>query len=173
MARPKVTRVKFKSLEECEQAMHALLVATSSLVVLLAERDWAVATKQKEFESHIDILRAQKSELEEALKDYYMAHLGEIEKDGRKSLQLANGVMGRRDNPPKLVPLNRSWTWAAVLVKVRSFFGDRFLRMCDPELDKDRIKAEMPPERMRECGLKLACDETFYAEPERPPKGAR
>ena len=151
-------------------AMAGLLVAVVSLEELEAQRALAVATASSTFEPRIDATRAQRDELLASLKAFYYAHLGEAEKDGKKSVQLANGVLGRRDNPPKLAPKNRSWTWGAILICLREKFGERFLRTREPEVDKDRVKAEIPAEELGNYGLKLDQDETFFAEPARLPE---
>ena len=104
-----------------------------------------------------------------ALEGYYYAHVQEIEASGRKSLQLVNGVMGRRDNPPALKPLNRKWTWAAIKQAVRAGLGLEYLRQPEPELDRDKLKT-LGNEKLREFGLKVESDETFYIEPERLPE---
>jgi len=149
--------------------MSGLLVAVVNLEELEAQRALAVATASSGFEARIDQTRATRDELLAALKAFYYAHLGEVERDGKKSVQLANGVMGRRDNPPKLAPKNRSWTWAAILICLREKFGDRFLRSREPEIDKDRVKAEIAPDDLGNYGLKLDQEETFFAEPARLP----
>jgi phage host-nuclease inhibitor protein Gam len=159
-----------QSLDDCAAAMSDLLTVTLQLEGLVADRDLAVAKASATYEPAIDTGRARKADIEAALKAYYYGHLSEVEKDGKKSVQLANGVMGRRDNPARLALKNRQWTWAAVLAILREKAGDRFLRLRDPEIDKDLVKAEIAPEALGEVGLKLEQDETFYAVPARLPE---
>jgi hypothetical protein len=99
-----------------------------------------------------------------------MTHLAECERDSKKSLQLKHGVIGRRLSPPALRLLNKSWTWSAVLTKLQSLLPDQFVRHKDPEIDKDKIKSEMGAGTLKEYGLKLEQDESFYAEIQRPPQ---
>ena len=170
MARPKKASVVLGSIEECTRAMSGLLVAITDLETLTAERDLAVAAASQRFEAGMDDAKLRRDDLSAALRTYYMAHVDEIETDGRRSIQLANGVMGRRLSPPALKLANRSWTWAAVLIRLRAKFGARFLRTRDPEIDKDLVKAELAIEELRALGLKLEQDETWYAEPSRMPE---
>ena len=172
MGRPKRASVELGTIADCQAAMGGLLAAVTDLETLTAERDMAVAAASKKFESPMDDAKMRRDDLSAALKTYYMAHVEELEKDGRRSVQLANGVMGRRMSPAKLMLVNRSWTWAAVLVRLREKFGSRFLRLRDPEIDKDLVKAELAIEELRALGLKLEQDETFYAEPARMPEVA-
>jgi len=170
MGRPKKSSVELGSIEECTAAMDNLLTATLQLESMIADRDLAVAQASATYEAGIDKARASVNGLTADLKAYYYNHLTELEKDGKKSVQLASGVMGRRDNPEKLALKNKSWTWGAVLVLLRERFGDRFLRTLEPEINKDLVKAEMTPETLAECGMKKEQDEKFYAEPARLPE---
>jgi phage host-nuclease inhibitor protein Gam len=169
MARPKKSTIELKSLDECTKAMADLLVATTDIETLTAERDRAVAAASAEFEAYLDGAKEKQADLTLALRDYYYAHVGELEKSGARSVQLVNGVMGRRTSPPKLMLLNRNWTWGTVLVRLRERFGARFLRLSEPEIDKDLVKAELAVEELKALGLRLDQDEKFYAEPTRLP----
>ena len=170
MGRPKKASIELGSIDDCTRAMGELLVAVTDLEILTAESDLARAAASQKFESRMDDARARKADLEMALRNYYYAHLAEVEQGGVKHKVLANGVMGRRDNPPKLALKNRSWSWASVLIVLKEKFGDRFLRTRDPEVDKDLVKAELPAAELGAYGLKLDQDETFYAEPSRMPE---
>lgn len=169
MARPKKATLELSSVDDCTAAMARLLIAETELEKLVAVRDQKVAAASAEFEGDIDRYKSQKAELVTALQTYYMAHLPEMESDGKKHFDLPNGVIGRRMAPPKLALLNRSWTWASVLVRLREMFGTKFLRMRDPEVDKDLVKARLDEDQLRDVGLRLEQDETFYAEPARLP----
>jgi phage host-nuclease inhibitor protein Gam len=168
--RPKKASIVLTSMDDCTATMAGLLVAVTELEKLVATRDQAVAAASARYEVDIDSWRAKKADLELALRNYYMAHVEEMEHGGRKSVQLPNGVMGRRLSPPKLTLLNRAWTWAASLVKLRSKYGERFLRTRDPEIDKDLVKAELDEAGLKEVGLAIDQDEVFFAEPARLPE---
>lgn len=173
MGRPrKSTGAELQSIDDCTRTMATLLVAITDIEALIAERDLAIAGAQARFEQILDDARARRIEAEVALKNYYYAHLAEIEKGGTKHLQLENGMIGRRYNPPALKPLNRSWSWASIKVKVRELWNSKYFHEPkEPELDKDKLK-ELSAEELKKAGLRLHNDETFYAEPARPPEGA-
>ena len=111
MGRTKKAGRELKSLEECTAAMGELLISTVRAERLTAERDLAVAVASARFEAEIDQARREVGEALAALKAYYYGHLSEVEKDGVKHCQLANGVMGRRDDPAALALKNRAWSW--------------------------------------------------------------
>lgn len=173
MARPKKSSLELTSLDDCTRAMGNLLQATLRLEKLIADRDLGVAQVQASYEKALDALRTEAADLELGMQNYYMSHVGEIEKGGKKSLQLTNGVMGRKLSPPSLKLANKSWTWAAVLTKLKVAFGDRFIRQADPEINKDLVKKELPSGELGEYGMKLSQNEDFYAEPARLPEPER
>jgi phage host-nuclease inhibitor protein Gam len=158
------------SVEECTRAMRELLLATVDAETLTAERDRAATAILKNYEKQLAGLAEKRDDLELQLRTYYMAHLAELEKDGRRSVQLTYGLMGRRKSPAALRLLNKAWTWAAVREAIRARWGAGFLTAPEPEVNKDKVKTEIPEDQLGDCGLKLQQDETFYIELERPPE---
>jgi phage host-nuclease inhibitor protein Gam len=150
--------------------MRDLAEARAKIARLTADRDGAVNKVMASYCPSIDAGRAVATEMKTRLCVYYMLHLAEIEKDGKRSIQLACGVMGRRLSPVKLTPLNRSWGWDAIKAALQARFGSVYLRMPEPEIDKEGVKA-LVPEVLHEVGLKVVQDEKFYAEPAEMPAG--
>jgi phage host-nuclease inhibitor protein Gam len=171
MARPKKASVTLGSIEECGLAMRKLLVATIEAEKVAAERDLAAAAAMKPFDRRLQDALESAKDLEAQLQQYYMSHLAEVEKGGAKSLKLLYGVMGRRLGNPALKLLNKSWTWEAAKVAVQRAFGVAFLIFKEPELDKEKCKAEIPADRLPDCGLKIEQEERFYAEVDRAAEG--
>lgn len=167
MARPNKATVTLASIDECQQAMRRLLLATLEVEQLAAARETAAAEAMRPYDKRLEMETERVKDLEAQLQQYYMTHLTELEKDGARSVKLLYGVMGRRLGNKALKLANKSWTWESVCEAVRNKWGAGFLRHFDPEVDKDKIKAEVPAEQLGECGLKLAQDEKFYAEPDR------
>lgn len=170
MGRPrKSTGAELVSIDDCTRKMAEMLVAITDIEVLTAERDVAVAVVSAQWEKILDDARGRAIEAETALKNYYYAHAKEIEAGGAKHLQLENGVMGRRFNPPSLKPLNRGWTWNAIAVRVRELWGDlHFHAPMAPQIDKESLK-DLSAEDLAKAGLKKHSKEVFYAEPARQP----
>jgi phage host-nuclease inhibitor protein Gam len=169
VGRPKKAGKVLVSIEECVLTMADLLIAITDIEALIAERDQAVAASSARFEFSIDNAKARKLEAEMALQNYYYTHLAELERGGAKHYDLANGVMGRRVDPPALKPLNKAWTWEAIKVRVRELWpGKYFHEPKAPELDKELLKT-LPAEDLKKAGMKTEAGETFYAEPARLP----
>lgn len=166
MGRPKKSRLELVSLAACNAALGDLRVAIADIQALTAERDMAVAAASAKWEEFLDERKERRDELVAGLEGFYYEHLAEIEKDGAKHVQLANGVIGRRDNPAALKPLNRKWSWAAIANAVKAKFGLQYFRTAEPELNKEALKAaKLAVEELKQLGLKLEAGETFYAEP--------
>lgn len=172
MGRPKKTTATLGSMAECTDAMRLLLLVTTDLEKQQATRDAAMAGVCKSYEKAIGGLLEQKADIELQLRQYYMGHLAEVEHEGRKSVELAYGTMGRRLGQPTLKLLNKAWTWAAALVALANKFGNKYLRLRDPEIDKDAVKAGIPEGELAFYGLKLDQDENFFIDLKRPKEDA-
>jgi hypothetical protein len=170
MGRPrKGTGAELATVEDCERAMAELLVAIVQIEVLEARHGLLVAQASAEIEPEMNDAKGRKIEAELALRNYYYAHLVEIEANGAKHLQLAGGVIGRRDDPPAIKPLNRSWKLEDIKRMVRAEHGLKYFHEAkEPELDKEKLK-ELDAEALKKVGLKTEAGETFYAEPTRAP----
>lgn len=170
MTRPRKTSEMLDSIAECEEAMRSLKLAAIEQERLEGMRDKAVT---KITETYVPVIAAQvklRTDLELGLQNYYMAHLKELETDGKKSVQLTHGVMGRRLGTPALKLLNKSWTWESVMARLREVFGSRFIRLVEPEPDKAAIKkADLGADELKAVGLKIEQGENFFADPDRTP----
>ena len=166
MAKKKNIIYVLKSLEECERVMTEIWAATAARKLHAGNMDAEIAVAREKHGPAIAELDGAIDRLTEELQQYYMSHLAELEGEGKKSIELRHGVMGRRLSPPALKLLTKAWKWATVAVRLEDVFGDRFLRQADPEADKEAIKAaDLAPEDLRLCGLKIEQDEVFFAEP--------
>jgi hypothetical protein len=168
LARPKKATTALKSIDDCTAAMAELLVATATAEKLAAEQALAVATAQAKHENDLNAARKRAAEIEASLEAYYYAHVAELETEDRQSYKLPNGVMGRRFSAGALAPLNRSWTWDAIVAKVREVFGGKYFRAVEAELNKDLLKDKLDAEGLAKVGCRVKYKETFYAEPTRP-----
>lgn len=167
MARPRKPKVVLASIDEANDAMRRLGLAVIRGELFQAALDREITAAKKRYAKLIATVAEEAKDLEAQLQHYYLGRVEEIERDGRRSLELLYGVMGRRTSPPALKLLNKSWTWAAVMVRLRDNFGDRFIRRKDPEIDKEAVKDGIGAEKLCAFGLKVEQDDVFYAEPDR------
>lgn len=169
MARSRKLTITLNSIDDCTKSMGDLLKATLELEKLTAERDMRIAEASSTSEKDIDMWRQYAAEQSDALQHYYLTHIAEMEKDGKRSYQLPNGIIGRRLSPEKLTTLSKSWTWKAALSALQARFPGKYVRTPEVEIDKDLIKAELDAENLKRCGMRLTQDDKFFAEPIRLP----
>lgn len=167
MARPKKASATLESIEDANRALHALLIAEVELEKQQGAMDLERAAATTKYEKKIDEQRAAIADLTQQLQTWYMAHHKDLETDGLKSVKLAYGVIGRRIGNPTLKPLNRSWTWGAIGVKLRSIYNARFFKAQEPEIDRGLVRAELTAEQLAAVGLKVEQEERFYVETDR------
>lgn len=172
MARPRKASVELNSLDDANRAMRELLEQQIELEKQQGSLDYERAAVTAKYERPIDHLKGRINDLTIQLQTWYMANVKELEKGGKKSMQLNYGMLGRRLGQPTLKPLNRAWTWTAIAVKLRTVFGQEYFHEpVELKIDKDRAKSKLSGAELRDCGLKIAQEETFYAEPDRAKLG--
>ena len=169
MARSRKLTLTLASLEECTRSMGDLLKAQLELEKLTAERDMQIAEASARFEPGIEMWKKYAAEQNDALQHYYLTHRDELEKGGRKSVQLANGIMGCRLGSGRLAPISKMWAWKTIKAKLQSLWPGKYVLQPEVEIDKDLVKAEFTPDMLAKCGMQIKKDETFYAEPARLP----
>ena len=154
------------SISDCDQALHRLLVATLRSESLTAERDSEIAEVQKRFAPRLAKSALIAATLGTEIQAFYEANREELEQDGKKSIQLANGWLGMRSpSHPSLEPLNQKWSWEKITAQVREVWKAKYFHKPKPPgIDKVKVKKELTVEQLAECGLKLDDSETFYLE---------
>jgi hypothetical protein len=151
---------------DCDQALGKLLAETLRTEKLTAERDSEIARIQKQYQPRLLKSALTIASLEGEVQAYYEAHRAELEQDGKKSVQLQNGLLGMRaPSHPALEPLNSKWSWAKIETQVRELWQRKFHHPPKPRtLNKVKLKADLTAEQLAECGLKLDTEESFYYE---------
>jgi phage host-nuclease inhibitor protein Gam len=101
----------------------------------------------------------RKARLEKDLEEFFEARVGEVAP--AKSRKLNFGTLGFRTCPSKL-KLASKWTWEKVVKAIIDNSLVDYLRAPPPEADKEKIKAELDGETMKQIGVRVASDEEFY-----------
>lgn len=141
-------------------------------------------------------LQLQRSELENArekeiadVRQKYHAPLAEVERyllletswaetwarnnpgafDETRSLACPHATIGFHTPPPRVERAGRRWTWSAIVVKLgETAWGQRYLRVPAPEVNKDAIladRARLPADELRLAGIKIVQQERFCITP--------
>lgn len=166
MAKAKKAVRVLSSLTECETVMGLLRTATLAQRMHLAGKAADLARIEEKYAAGLMEVEEQMEDYTASLQGYYMMHLRELEVDGKRSIELRHGVMGRRTGQPTLKLASKAWTWQSVLEKLREKWGEAFVRHHDPEVDKQALKScQLTSGELYECGLKVEQEERFFAEP--------
>ena len=153
-----------ESLLAVDVKMHSLLISTLRHERLVAERDREIAAIHKARGPAIDKAAGEKVMLEAQIEVYCRTHPESFE-EGKKSVQLSNGLMGLRTGPPALEPLNKQWTWEKIEAKLRELWKKKYFHAPKPPgVDKAKVKKGLNKDQLKECGLKLESPENFYFE---------
>jgi phage host-nuclease inhibitor protein Gam len=147
-------------------AMSRLLAATLRRERLTTERDEELARVVKRYAHPLQKASDEIGKLEAQIQQFYTANQESLESDGKKSLQLTNGVMGMRSaSNPALIPLSDKWNWEQIAAAVKRRWKLKYFhKPKPPALDKVKIKAELDAADLVKCGLALDTSETFYYE---------
>ena len=165
---PITRKLTLNSIKDCTRSMDELLAATLEIERLTAKRDLRSSEICGPINKDIAVERQRVAKHEAALEEFYQAHRNELE-DGKKSIQLPNGEIGCRLGGKKLLTLGK-WTWEKALEKLQAIWpGEYLLPPKPPEIDKTLVKKNLSKDELKACGMEIVQDETFYANPTRPP----
>lgn len=162
----KQNRPTIKTRAEMERVVETIMTATLGLARLSSEMDARLAAIRNEY---ADPLSSAKSTLAinmDVAEDWAKAHPEEFPV-GKKSIEMTHGVIGFRTGTPKLKLLSRE-TWEKVLDRLKKYQVDYTRTSITP--DKEALIADrekLGEAVLRDFGLKVVQDETFYVEPKR------
>jgi phage host-nuclease inhibitor protein Gam len=171
MKKTKRTRIKLPLVTlatraDAEAAMRDLANTANNARKITAMRDAAVLAINEKYEPALAECAQAIATKSDALRAWAEANPSEFPKD-RKSIQFPGGLLGFRTGTPKLVLLNRKWTWKTATQAVLNNLLP-FIRR-EPEIDKEALIAQREDpviaETLPKCGLKVTQEETFYIEP--------
>lgn len=163
--------------EMADEAFKEYAEAVAEIAKVTAEVELECVRVRDARASQLETLGRRRDEAFESLHAYATEHQEELFSK-RKSLEMAQGVIGFRTGTPKLKTL-KGFTWASALQLVKEFLPG-YVRKAE-EIAKDKLLAdreatlqhyspegatEVPmAELMAKCGMTVAQDETFFVEP--------
>jgi phage host-nuclease inhibitor protein Gam len=148
---------------DAETLMNELAGKTNEKRALVARLDAAVLKLHEDATPEISACDEVISARSEALRSWAESHPGEFPR-GRKSIALLGGVVGFRLGTPRLALLSRAFKWEGVVELLKQKGWTSFIRT-KAEPDKDGLLAQRERYNLREIGLKVVQEESFYAEP--------
>jgi phage host-nuclease inhibitor protein Gam len=152
-----------QSRAEAETSVNLVAGLINERRAVAAELDAKTLELKSEYDLELAGLDVQIKRGFEDLEAWAIANPDEFGK--QKSIEFLAGTVGFRTGTPKLVPLNRKWTWEKITAAVQQWLPN-FIRS-KPEVDKaaiisqrDELSAFLPS-----VGLQVTQGETFYVEP--------
>ena len=87
----------------------------------------------------------------------------------KKSLDCLLAVIGFELTPPRVDKISGKDTFGKIGLRLENLdWGAAYVRYPDPEVNREKIladRATLPPEKLREAGLKIDQDENFFIRP--------
>ena len=176
--RQKKTVVTGVTREQAEDAFARYAEADAQEEKITAELELAVVKLRESYAMELMTLKKDKEDAFGIL-EAFAREQKEALFSKKKSLDMAQGVIGFRTGTPKLKTV-KGFTWASALTLVKKFLPD-YVRQTE-EVAKDKLLADrdlndvpidwkdIPFSRvpmskaMAECGIEVVQDETFYVE---------
>lgn len=151
---------------EAERAVEYLATLTCEKNSRIAARDLEILNVTEKHNPTLTFLEEDAQRHADALKAWAEANPSSFPKD-KKSIDFAFGTIGFRMGNFKLALLSRAWNWDKCLQAVRSVLPN-FIRN-KPEIDKEALIAQRDEPviefALKQCGMKVAQDESFFVEP--------
>ena len=167
MARVKKTVVTGVTREQMEDAFGRYASADAEVQSINAAMDKQFVAIREKHADRLAVLEQEKTEAFEVMQVVATENREELFSK-RKSMETTHGTLGFRTGQPKL-KTKKGFTWAAVLELLKKF-GQDYIRTVE-EPAKDKLLANREDEDcqqvMKDCGILVAQDETFYVEPKK------
>jgi len=160
---PKAPQPALVSRTDAETLMTDLANKTNEKRALIAKLDAAVLKLHEDAAPAISACDQVITQRSDALRAWAQTNPAEFPR-GRKSIALLGGTLGFRTGTPRLALLSRAFKWEGILELLRQKGWTTFIRT-KAEPDKDGLLAQRDRYNLREIGLKVVQDESFYVEP--------
>lgn len=167
MARTKKKVITGVTVEQMEMALGEFAQADSSIQKIEADMELKITAIREKEAVRLADLQKKKDDSVEVLQAFATENRETLFAK-TKSYKSVHGVIGFRTGTPKIKQL-KGFTKESVLALVKVLLPD-YVRTTE-EVAKDRMLAdrggEGMEESMKQCGLSVVQDETFYVEPKK------
>jgi phage host-nuclease inhibitor protein Gam len=159
--------------EDAEATMNDLAATANNQRKIQAQLDDEILRIKAFYEPNLTACTQAIGEYTAALQAWAESNPAEFK--GLKSITFNTGRLGFRTGTPKLILLNRRWTWKTALRAVQAFLPN-FIRN-DPAIDAEALIAQRDEsiiaETLPKCGLQVTQGESFFVEPDLTDTDAR
>ena len=165
--RQKKTIIQGVTTEMANEAFATYAKADAQYQKIIAEIELQCARIREKKQEELTALAAERDAAFDTLQTFATENQAELFAK-KKSLEMVHGTIGFRTGTPKLKTL-KGFTWASAKNLVCEFLP-AFIRTTE-EIAKDKLLADRDvegmTEKMAQCGIMVAQDETFYVEPKK------
>ena len=153
--------------DQAESLVSLVTALTIESNALVADMDSEIAKARSRYETSIGNLTARIEKATGTLRDWSLANPEEFGK--KKSIEFTQGTIGFRTGTPKLKTLS-GFTFARVLDALRSVkWGAAFILVKEDVAKAELIAAHssqnITPEELRQIGVRVDQDESFFVDP--------
>lgn len=126
-----------------------------------------IAQLQQKFSEDVNALAEENGKLTGEISAFCMANKSSFEKE--RTMKLATGELGFRNNPPKVMQLNRKYSITTSIELIKKILKGSYLRVKE-EIDKEALLSDysskdITDEKLASVGLKIDQGETFFVKP--------
>ena len=156
------------------QTRQQLDAVLENIAHLQRERDELYLAQEKEIAAVRQSYRTPLAEMEHYLdletswaEAWAQGNPGAFAAD--RSLACAHATIGFRATPPRIERASRRWTWSRIARTLAGLaWGQRYLRVPEPEVDKEALLADLArlsPVELRNAGMQIVQGERFFITP--------
>lgn len=158
--------MRIVSYEDVNNALFDIGKAESLIAKKEAEMNQKIQVIKDKYDNETIAEREAAADLRKRVEAFCKANKGDFMKT--RSNPLVHGVIGFRNNPPKVIQLSKKWTVKSSLEFLKKLFNGKYIRAKE-EMNKDQIMADyaagiIDDSKLAAVGIRIDNDETFFIE---------
>ena len=158
--------MRIASYDDVNQCLLEIGKSESIVAKKEAEMNSKIQGIKDKYDKETEDERKQIEDYKKRVENYCNANKGDFTK--QRSNPLPHGVVGFRNNPPKVVQLSKKWTVKSSIEFLLKMFKSKYVRS-KAEINKDQILTDyaaslIDDSKLAAVGLRIENDETFFLE---------
>jgi phage host-nuclease inhibitor protein Gam len=160
---PQKIKTTLKNFDEIDQKLLELAKHQSFIQSQEADMNDKIQDIRKRYDNLTAHINAVAKQISTDIENFCLLNRQDFEKS--KSKEYAHGIVGFRKSPPKILQLNRKYSWETIIELLKKMRLGMFIRKRE-EVDKEAILAaifakEITDEKLTDAGLKIDQSEKF------------
>jgi phage host-nuclease inhibitor protein Gam len=161
--------MKYATFNDVGYALGVVAKNTAMIMKKESAMNARIEDIKKKFSEEVKELAEENGKLTGEITAYCEANKSSFEK--QRTMKFSSGEIGFRNNPPKVLQLNRKYNTQTSIELIKKIFGvDDYIRVKE-EINKDSLLTdyaakELGDSQLASVGLKIDQGETFFINPE-------